>query len=274
MLIENFKMKYTSIPFATHSRDHKKYTRKNNIDSLFHMHKEIEMMLVLEGKAELYTDKKHFEIKKGNIIFIAPYVPHRYTIFSDYDFKHYCICFDLELLSDKSLMENLENGTFDITPVIEENKVCEEFIKNLFKANAEKSKAWELRVIGNLTLLFATLLELGHIFQASEEKNKSIYSQIIDYIAHNFSSNITSSHISNALHINNSYFCRLFRKNFGYCFQNYLCMYRIEKSKPLLKHTNLSISEIAYRVGFNSFSYYSKKFKEYVSMTPKEYRNK
>ena len=122
-------------------------------------------------------------------------------------------------------------------------------------------------------MFFATLLEHGEIYHKSSPSNKSIYYQIIDYIAHNFTSNITSAHIANALHMNNSYFCRLFRKNFGYCFQNYLCMYRIEKSKPLLKYTEQSISEIAYSVGFNSFSYYSKKFKEFTSLTPREYRN-
>ncbi len=272
MLIEDFKMKYTTIPFATYARNRKKNTRKHNTDTLFHMHKEIEIMLVLEGRSKLYVDTKAFEIEKGDIVLIPPYTPHRYTIFAEFDFSHYCLCFDLELLNDQALKEKLENGMLGITTVIKNNEICAGFIKNAFEANANKPKAWALRVMGNLSLLFAMLAEEGHLFSTSASKEKSIYYQIVDYIAHHFAADITSKHIANALHMSNSYFCRLFRKNFGHCFQNYLCMYRIEKSKPLLRNTDLSISEIALQVGFNSFSYYSKKFKEYTTLTPKEYR--
>lgn len=273
MLIEDLKTKYTTIPFATNTRNHKRNILKNNIDTLFHIHKEVEIMLVLDGKAKVYIDTKSFEIEKGDIIFISPFVPHRYTILSDFDFNHYCICFDLELLHDNNLKEKLEGGTLDITSVVKNDEISAELIKKAFEANEKKAKSWELQVIGNLMLLFARLIEYEHIFNTSSSANKSIYFQILDYIAHNFSADVTSMHISNYLHMNNSYFCRLFRKNFGCCFQNYLCMYRIDKSKSLLKNTDMSISEIAARVGFNSISYYSKKFKEHTSLRPSEYRH-
>jgi len=121
-------------------------------------------------------------------------------------------------------------------------------------------------------LLFAALVNDQRIYNASEKREKSFYFLIVDEIAHRFTSDLTSSELAKTLHMNHSYFCRLFRKSFGYCFQNYLCIYRIEKSKPLLKNTSLSISEIALLVGFNNLSYFCKKFKEYTLMSPKEYR--
>jgi len=47
---------------------------------------------------------------------------------------------------------------------------------------------------------------------------------------------------------------------------------RLEKSKELLEITDMTIGEICYKVGFSSPSYYTKRFKEYTGLIPKEYR--
>ena len=52
----------------------------------------------------------------------------------------------------------------------------------------------------------------------------------------------------------------------------YLQRQRLAESKDLLQNSNLSISEIAYRVGYLDVSYFTKLFKEFSSLTPKQYR--
>jgi transcriptional regulator GlxA family with amidase domain len=47
---------------------------------------------------------------------------------------------------------------------------------------------------------------------------------------------------------------------------------RIKKATELLKNTNMNISEIAYRCGFNDPKYFSKVFKSSIGKTPSEYR--
>ncbi len=53
---------------------------------------------------------------------------------------------------------------------------------------------------------------------------------------------------------------------------NYIRSYRLHKSKPSLSDLNLSISEIAWEVGFQDVNYYSKSFQKEFEMTPSEYR--
>lgn len=96
----------------------------------------------------------------------------------------------------------------------------------------------------------------------------------MEYINQNYNQFITSKDVASELFMNNSYFCRLFKKNFGNCFQNYLNIYRIEKSTILLRDTNDSVSEIAENVGFNSMSYYGKLFREIYGCSPSQYRKK
>jgi len=44
------------------------------------------------------------------------------------------------------------------------------------------------------------------------------------------------------------------------------------EAKRLLAHTNLSISEIAYRLNFQDNSYFGRFFKKYVKITPEAFR--
>lgn len=48
----------------------------------------------------------------------------------------------------------------------------------------------------------------------------------------------------------------------------------MEKARHLMENTNLNITEITYRIGINSRSYFSKLFKERYSMSPKQYMQK
>lgn len=53
---------------------------------------------------------------------------------------------------------------------------------------------------------------------------------------------------------------------------NYIRSYRLYKSKPLLSDVNLSISEVAWAVGFQDVNYYSKSFQKEFGLSPSEFR--
>ncbi len=260
MLIEDFKKRYTSIPFAVYEQNYKE--REGN--GIFHLHREIEILLVREGYALLFLENREIKIKKGDIVFIPPFTPHRYKIPKDSYFSHRCICFD------SSLLYNIDPKVS--TSIINDSDAFK-LINRAFDSYLEKKKGFELFIVGNLSLFFARLYE-HNLIDSAKSAPSSFHKSVIDYIDKNYHENITSTDIANTLHINHSYFCRLFKKNFGSPFQKYLSSYRIEKSKSLLKNSDLPISEIALKVGFNSISYFTKLFKEEFSITPTEYRNK
>lgn len=268
MLIEDFKKRYTSIPFAVYSRNYG--NNENEMDGIFHLHKEIEVLLVLDGFANLHLEDSILTIKKGDIIFIPPFTPHLYKIPKKSNFSHRCVCFDSSIIYDKSIAKNLEDKC--ITPKIINNESCFNFINEAFESYTKKTDGFELFIIGNISLFFATLIK-EKLMVSVETSDTSFHKTVIDYIDKNFSENITSKDIAKILHLNSSYFCRLFKKNFGLPFQKYLSFYRTEKSKKLLKNTDLSVAEISIKVGFNSQSFYSKLFKSHNALTPSEYRN-
>ena len=274
MFNDVFKAKYTTIPFATASRCHQGGSLSQNIETLSHMHREIELLLVLKGEAVYYIDTVRHPLREGDLVLVAPYLLHRATILAKADFHHICLCFDVSLLQDATLRQLLEGGCCLLPPIIHRADAYAPYVRAAYDANAGQRPGWELTVIGNLSLLFGLLKERGQITPGSSTGQRSICYRIVDYIALHYQEDLTSTALAAMLHMNGSYFCRLFRRHFGYTFLEYLCTYRIERSKHLLRSTDLSVSEIASRVGFNSLSYYGKRFRDETGETPKEYRKR
>ena len=95
----------------------------------------------------------------------------------------------------------------------------------------------------------------------------------IEYMHKSYKQNITLTSIAKHLGLNKCYFCNIFKKETNMTFSQFLNNLRIEKSKVLLKNTELSLLDIAVEVGFNNQSYFTMAFKKLNDdKTPLEYR--
>ncbi|MGH4051114.1 MAG: response regulator transcription factor [Clostridium sp.] len=96
---------------------------------------------------------------------------------------------------------------------------------------------------------------------------------VLNYIEVNLQRHITCEGMSQYINMNTSYFSRLFKKETGLTFSDYLISKRIEKATLLLKHSQISIEDIASSVGFVNISYFYKAYKKITGKTPGETRN-
>lgn len=73
-----------------------------------------------------------------------------------------------------------------------------------------------------------------------------------------------------AEHVNLSldYFSRVFKKEVGIPISSYLMHYRLDKASVMLKSSDLTIKEIAQKVGFENVSYFSRSFKKKFQVQP------
>ena len=94
----------------------------------------------------------------------------------------------------------------------------------------------------------------------------------MDYILQNYEKPIDMAEVSNHISMNYSMFSSTFKEYAGENFSSFLKKLRIEKSKKLLKNTDLNIREIAGKVGFEDARRFAKVFKEETGMTPRAFR--
>lgn len=64
----------------------------------------------------------------------------------------------------------------------------------------------------------------------------------------------------------------MFKKETGSSLGSYIIERRMEKAKALLAEGKLTVSEVAFAVGYDNFTYFSRLFKNKVGVMPKEYK--
>ncbi len=80
-------------------------------------------------------------------------------------------------------------------------------------------------------------------------------------------------HFASRLHLSPNYLSDLLSRHTGKTTQEHIHLQLVEKAKSLLWSTNKSISEIAYDLGFEYPSHFTKIFKAKTGQAPKEFRN-
>jgi transcriptional regulator GlxA family with amidase domain len=76
-----------------------------------------------------------------------------------------------------------------------------------------------------------------------------------------------------AVNLSAKHFSDVFRKATGIPFVEYVGRVRVEKAKNLLVNPQLRISEIAFEVGFESFSQFNRAFRRHAGMSPRDCRH-
>ena len=93
------------------------------------------------------------------------------------------------------------------------------------------------------------------------------------YIVANFENQISVDDIAKSVNMSSSYFSKIFKEATILSPYEYLLSIRLEKAKELLQKTDLSISQIAYKTGFNSDANFIYFFKKQTSVSPLKFRN-
>lgn len=96
--------------------------------------------------------------------------------------------------------------------------------------------------------------------------------QCQDFIRHHLMERISLNKLAEFVNLNPSYLSTLFKRETGLSVTDYITAQRIEAAKNLLSYSELSPTEIAQSLGFNTGSYFSKVFRTQTGMTPTQYR--
>lgn len=104
---------------------------------------------------------------------------------------------------------------------------------------------------------------------------KSYYSQIIDKVSQYLEENYQTASLEKAallVNMSTSYLSKIYKEKSGVSFSDKLLDIRMQKACEFLKDIRYKSYDIAYYVGYDNPTNFSRAFKAYYNMTPKEYR--
>lgn len=96
----------------------------------------------------------------------------------------------------------------------------------------------------------------------------------VDYIDSNLHYPISLADLAVYTRRNAAYLSVLFKKELGVSMKTYIAQKRLEEAKRMLAHTDMTISQIANTLAFNTQSYFTLLFRKQSGETPEQYRNR
>lgn len=244
-----------------------------------HFHEEIELLYINSGAIKYSTEKESFIARAGDFVFINSKVPHVSEIIES-GTSSTLIQFRDPMLHNSSdyLSDFLKNTEVPFYLFKKNHEDTHELSSYFFKMideydNMEFAYEHYLTAVMHMILAFLYRKKLltSNDIHISNNSNISKIMPAIEFIENNFTSQITLEDLSNLLHLNEQYICRLFKKALNGSFIDYLNFIRICEAEKLLS-TQMTLSSIAYKVGFSSLSYFEKVFKKYKLCSPSVYK--
>lgn len=105
------------------------------------------------------------------------------------------------------------------------------------------------------------------------ESTREIVQKAAAWIDIHYAEELTLSSIAERYHVESSYFSKIFRQETGVNLILYITKKRIEKSKEYIRDTDMNLTEAAFMVGYDDYTYFSRVFKKNEGISPRDYRN-
>lgn len=248
-----------------------------------HQHDEIQISFIEKGNGTLLVGDRISSYTKNDIIIIGSNLPHAFK--SEPSSKN-----KSKMLSLFFTETSFGNSFFELDEFSEIKQFFSNSLQGLLIDNNKEGITKCFKKLKKATKLerFIVLLDILNLISRAKSEpisnfayNKS-YSDlegkkmrdVFEYTIENYHTSIYLKDIANVANMTKNAFCKYFKRRTNKTYISFLTELRIENACKLI-HSNeeISISEIAYKVGFNNMSNFNRKFKEIKKITPLKYRN-
>ncbi|WP_159800094.1 AraC family transcriptional regulator [Flavobacterium sp. MK4S-17] len=256
---------------------------KDSFDFPIHYHPEYEINFILNGKGVKRIIGDHIEeIDDVELVLVGPNLYHGWELnkCTEKKIHEITIQFHNDLFSDSLLSRRIMGPIKEMFNrsnhgILFSKKTGEELADRLVRISKLDGMDYFLEVISILhdmansrnQRLLSTYTVDYDTFE-DDDKMKLVY----EYIQKNFSNKITLDEVSDIASMSPVSFNRFIKKRTGKTFVNYLNDIRVGYAARWLTEKDLSISEIAFKSGFNNIANFNRIFKSVKNTTPSLYR--
>lgn len=256
----------------------------------WHFHPEYELTLFTESTGKRFIGDHTDNFGPGDLLLLGPHLPHYmrndeiyYKNDPDLRIRAIVIHFSKDFIGEKF---------FDIPEMIPVKKLLHNSSRGIhIYGEAQKQiapmmeKLLHLNGYPRLMCLLDILQRIAHSdeqrllsslgYQNSFSHNDAErINSVFDYLLQRFTEEISLPVVAAHIHMNTSAFCKFFKNRTGKTFSHILNEIRIGHACKLFIEEGLSVSQVCYSCGYNSLSYFNRKFKAITKYSPMEYRKR
>ena len=251
-----------------------------------HIHEFSQLTIVTGGRGKIIVNNYEKNLTEGCVYVINSFTPHHLHEVEGLEIIHLLFHAD-DLMKYAGTLKQNEgfqslfvlqatlNESMDLTNVLhllyDELYYISNICDHLLEEVSCSENGYEVMVHSYFMIL---ITYLSRIYEKNDSQNsqKQKYQKVISYLEDHYTEPLIVEDLAALACLSERQFRRLFTEKYGLSPKKYCLNLRMKESCYLLKSTNLSISEISVKTGFEDANYFSRQFKKHTGLTPKEYR--
>ncbi len=244
-----------------------------------HFHTAVEFVFVKKGAILCRSGKDFVHIPENHILVVGSNVIHHLE-FDNAPAEIYYLQVDVikvmgEICPEFHDMPPIFDNSLKKYALFSEESHIYKLFQNILYELEVQNPYFETSTIGGLIQLTAYLQREQIVADFDKLFKNPFFIKIlpiITYANEHYSQKVYLDNISDTLHMDKYYLCKVFKKATGITFFQYLNIIRLQNAEKLLVTTNKSITEIALECGFSTTQYFNSVFVRATGYSPSLYR--
>ncbi len=239
---------------------------------------DFEIIFFINGESRITVGSNKYLCKKGDFIFIPPFVRHSIDTTWENPHDNYWMHFDIDPLSSRQKFINLFTQSGDYRIKVRNHEILM-YIYETLEAEYSSKKP------GFLTLFKASVLyiivqvlkniEINMDMLENEKVNTNqqlLADRVLSYMDENISEVDSVKSVCGKFSISRTYLNNIFINTIGVPPGKMIQYIKIKKAEHVLLTTAMSIEEISDMLGYSSAAYFSNTFKKNYGVSPNIFR--
>ncbi len=248
-----------------------------------HYHSACEIYYLFSGERNYFIRDRSYSVRPGDLVPIGANVVHKTSDAGVPNHERIVVYYE------KAFFESLDAEEADLllTPFnleyavrslnLQERAHVETLLHSLLGELAETPPGYgmHIRHMAAELLLFAARHAREQDSSPPVEPTpvQRKITEIVRHINSGYAEPLDLDGLSKRFYISSSHLSRMFKEETGFKFTEYVNLTRIKEARLLLRDTNLGVTAVSERTGFDNFSHFGKVFKKITGMSPRQYRS-
>ncbi|AZQ63759.1 AraC family transcriptional regulator [Flammeovirga pectinis] len=273
---DKFEKGFEIIPFSV-LFDRLKNTTGHNPKKLHRIQFFI-LFVITEGYGTHQVDLTEYKLKKGSVLKVAKGQIHAFT--EELHYEGYCIVFTedflLKYFSSSSIYAISHFYNYHLSfPVVKDVSFNDFFIRQIKKEIEEENAYLKLDLLAKILEIYLLRLERDVHSTNLIGENKKYYLLFSDFrelVNNEYSKTRNVKDYAQMLSISSKHLNYIVKNYTSTTAKSFIDEYVLLEVKRTLLTSNFPLKEVAYMMGFDEVTNFTKFFKKHTGITPKEYR--
>lgn len=241
---------------------------ENQLVGKNHRHGFIELELAIKGSGIHQYSGNAYSFKKGDMWLMSVQDSHSVTVDKNSQIINLSILPNILhkdihkfLLLEHPIVGNFQNADFELMM---------KKLNNLFYEQEKHDQFSHIKASSIINDIVVELIRKRKLSNANSAR--SVIFDVVEYLLANYKNKLSLEQVAALFSYTPNYLGRLFKKELGVSFNDYINNLRLSYACNLLSFSTASVREIAFESGFDSVEYFNYVFKKSYGTTPSQYR--